>query len=309
MHAAKDQNGQALEVGKTRSRDPGADWSRPMAYTVHGSLVGLSALVLWLGPGSPQGTALILLAVVVCLLNRPKLARTISVCIAVILIAGTVQVDGNLSLLVLAPISLLACEGMIRVRRRLVSAERAANVDALTGALTPRGFAKILGNELEAAQRDGRATALIFIDLDHFKTVNDTFGHAAGDRILRGLVSNLKARLLSEDHIARVGGDEFLVFLRYADDPERIDRFQANMLAAVSELPHHLTASAGGLILPPNKYPDPAAIIHSADCLMYDVKDANRGEIRFGTLDEFQKRSGNSSSFRNDSVEAHSVAD
>ena len=249
--------------------------------------------MLLLGPGAPFDTALILLAVVACLLNTARRSRIIAGLIAVVLIAGAVRVGGTLSIYALVPISLLACEGMIHVRRRLVSAERAANVDALTGALTSRGFTKILGRELQLAYQDKRATALIFIDLDHFKAVNDNFGHAVGDEILRRLVRNLKARLLSDDHVARVGGDEFLVLLRYAGDPELIDRFRANMLAAVSELPHSLTASAGGLILPPDKYPDPTAIIHSADCLMYDVKDANRGQIKFGRLGESSAMQGN----------------
>ncbi len=265
-------------------RAPRDDWSRAATVTILVSLAGFSALIALSGPTTVLAVAVILLAGIACLLNEPKTARPLAIAVALCLLVGVLRSQPDLSDVALVAIALVFCEGMIGVRRRLVAAERAANVDSLTGALTPRGFARMLRSELLEAREDGRATALIFIDLDHFKAVNDEFGHAAGDAVLCQLVANLKARLLSEDHIARVGGDEFLVFLRYADGCDRIDGFEANMLGAVDELPYDLSASAGGLILPPANYPDTDAIIQSADRLMYEVKHAGRGRIQFGNL-------------------------
>ncbi len=299
MRSEKVETGEGGNGARLRYRAaPRDDWSRAATVTIVVSLAGFSAMIALFGPSPVLAASVILLAGIACLIDEPRTARPLAFAVALCLLVGVVRTDPDLSGLVLAPMALVFCEGMVGVRRRLVSAERAANVDGLTGALTPRGFARMLRRELPRARRDGRATALIFIDLDHFKAVNDEFGHAAGDAVLRQLVSNLKARLLSDDHIARIGGDEFLVFLRYADESDRIDGFQANMLGAVAELPHDLTASAGGLILPPADYPDTAAIIQSADRLMYEVKNAGRGRIQFGHIGSLEPEGVNSQATR-----------
>lgn len=279
-----EKRGSTQPVRRRSRRARRDDWSRAATAAILVALAGFSTLIALFGPSPALAVSVILLAGIAGLLNEPRTARLLGSAVAVCLVIGVLRTQPELSDAVLAPIALVFCEGMVGVRRRLVTAERAANVDSLTGALTPRGFARMLVAELAEARRDDRATALIFIDLDHFKSVNDDHGHAAGDAVLCQLVANLKARLLSEDHIARIGGDEFLVFLRYADGCDRIDGFQAKMLGAVDELPYELTASAGGLILPPADHPDTAAIIHSADRLMYEVKHAGRGRIQFGSL-------------------------
>lgn len=179
----------------------------------------------------------------------------------------------------LAPMVVISGEGMVRLRARYDDAELAANVDRLTGALTPRGFAKMLGRELGIAQKQNRTTALIFLDLDHFKQVNDRYGHAAGDRVLNQVTGGLRKVLLEDDHIARIGGDEFLVFLRFADDPERLDDCQRLLVQAIDTLPWQVTASAGGIVVPPGHYPEPSTLVQLADNLMYDVKRSGRGRL------------------------------
>lgn len=260
------------------------NWSKAARATLTLSVFALSAIMLWHGFDSTLSTALILLGSAACLLQNSRTARLISLSISCVLIASASYGAFPLDQLLLAPMGVIACEGMIRIRRRLVSAELAANIDHLTGALTPRGFARVLEKELSSALRDGRSTALVFIDLDHFKVINDNFGHAAGDRVLSDLVQKLKNRLFSDDHICRVGGDEFLVFLRYADDAGRLEAFQGKIMEALSELSHNVSASAGGLILPPIRYQDPVDIIQRADQLMYDVKNSGRGRIRFSQI-------------------------
>lgn len=275
--------GGGAQNARRRTRGtPRDDWSRAATATIVVALAAFLAMIALFGPSPALAVAVILLAGIACLVNEPSTARPLAIAIVICLLAATLTTQPNLANAALAPMALIFCEGMVSVRRRLATAEHAANIDSLTGALTPRGFARMLASELPRARLDGRATALIFIDLDHFKAVNDQFGHAAGDDVLRRLVASLQSRLLCEDHIARVGGDEFLVFLRYADDPGRIEGFQTNMLGAVADLPYKLTASAGGLILPPADYPDTSALIHSADRLMYEMKNAGRGRIQFG---------------------------
>lgn len=92
-------------------------------------------------------------------------------------------------------------------------------------------------------------------------------------------VSALRKVLLEDDHIARIGGDEFLVFLRFASDPERLEDCQRLLIDAIDILPWQVTASAGGIVLPLGHYPEPSKLIQLADDLMYDVKRSGRGRL------------------------------
>ena len=89
--------------------------------------------------------------------------------------------------------------------------EHAASHDGLTGLANRTAFLAQVEHELARAARDGRSLAVFFLDIDHFKAVNDTHGHAAGDELLVQIAGRLRTRLRAEDVIARFGGDEFLV--------------------------------------------------------------------------------------------------
>jgi diguanylate cyclase (GGDEF)-like protein len=88
-----------------------------------------------------------------------------------------------------------------------------AGQDALTGSMNRRALLKHVGLEVERSERMGRPLAVICMDLDHFKRVNDTFGHGGGDAVLCAFVSLAKERLRGEDVVARTGGEEFMVVL------------------------------------------------------------------------------------------------
>jgi diguanylate cyclase (GGDEF)-like protein len=107
----------------------------------------------------------------------------------------------------------------------LAGAEHAANRDFLTNAWSRRAFFEIAERELSQARRSGRALSLLLIDVDHFKAINDTLGHAAGDRVLIDLVTRAAAVIRDIDFFARIGGEEFAVML-----PDT-DRQQAYMVA------------------------------------------------------------------------------
>ena len=115
-----------------------------------------------------------------------------------------------------------AMEEKVRLRTlELEAANRAldlqARTDALTGLLNRRGFETQMAFGLAMARRSGRPLSLITVDVDHFKRVNDTYGHEAGDEVLRRLARTLEERLRSSDVVARLGGEEFVVLLPDTD--------------------------------------------------------------------------------------------
>ncbi len=102
-------------------------------------------------------------------------------------------------------------------RRALSEAERHAQIDALTGVLNRRSLVERLHAACARAQARGLPISLLFIDLDHFKEINDSFGHAAGDACLRAIIPPIQAELRQSDVIGRYGGEEFVVILSSAD--------------------------------------------------------------------------------------------
>lgn len=170
------------------------------------------------------------------------------------------------------------------LRKAYTEERNAANIDRLTEALTPRGFCQVLEVELQAARREGRPVGLVFLDLDHFKVVNDRHGHDAGDLVLKELADRLRQNLLSEDHVARLGGDEFVVFLRHIESDGAVERFRRLLKQTVEGMHFGLTASVGGLIVRPDQIASPAEIIARADKLMYQVKHSGKADVIFEDL-------------------------
>jgi len=99
---------------------------------------------------------------------------------------------------------------LTEANRRL---QELASRDSLTGIYNRRYFIELAGVELERARRTGRPACLLLIDIDHFKRVNDTFGHAAGDEVLRGVVTSVGEQLRDSDLFARIGGEELIVLM------------------------------------------------------------------------------------------------
>ena len=113
-----------------------------------------------------------------------------------------------------------AQRGAARLRRMLTAAEariaeleKLAGEDALTGILNRRGFERELGRALAFSSRYGKDAALVFVDLDDFKLINDAHGHLAGDATLKAVADTLLANVRRSDIVARIGGDEFVVVL------------------------------------------------------------------------------------------------
>jgi diguanylate cyclase (GGDEF)-like protein/PAS domain S-box-containing protein len=166
---------------------------------------------------------------------------------------------------------------------------QAARIDPITGYFNRHALASRLSQEVARAVGSGRECAVLFIDLDKFKRVNDSFGHAAGDELLRDAALRLHSLLSADDTLARFGGDEFIIVLpdlapgagmRAAGD------CAARVVAAMAdgfELSYHaISISASiGIACYPMHGTDSDTLIRNADIAMYEAKKAGRGELRF----------------------------
>lgn len=156
-----------------------------------------------------------------------------------------------------------------------------ANNDALTGLPNRRLLEDRMMQALKAAKRSDDIVAVLFLDLDFFKTVNDTYGHAAGDELLKLVATRLSSLLRSDDTVARIGGDEFVILL-----PTLVDADQAVIAAdkIVKELAKpfvlaHQTlqlAVSIGVSLYPQHADEPSDLINRADIAMYVAKRKGR---------------------------------
>jgi diguanylate cyclase (GGDEF)-like protein len=166
------------------------------------------------------------------------------------------------------------------LQRQADHLRQTATQDALTGALTRTAFAHGLEQLLRHAQRFGQPAALFVFDLDHFKQVNDTHGHLAGDEALRLVVGVMREKLDSNDLLGRFGGDEFLVAsirARPAEFAELAESLRAGLRARVAGDPRFapLSLSLGIAIVDDGNYvPDP--LFARADSALYAAKRGGR---------------------------------
>jgi len=160
----------------------------------------------------------------------------------------------------------------------------AALHDPLTGLPNRTLLVDRLTLALDRAQRTGRPLAVLFCDLDGFKAVNDTFGHAAGDDLLRQIAARIRAGMRAVDTVSRLGGDEFVVLCEDLHDEAAADAMAARVAAAFAEpfaLPggtHAMTTSTGVLVARGGEGHAPADLLAAADRARYRAKD--RGGAR-----------------------------
>ncbi|WP_237719784.1 putative bifunctional diguanylate cyclase/phosphodiesterase [Herbaspirillum sp. CF444] len=159
-----------------------------------------------------------------------------------------------------------------------------ADHDSLTGLLNRNSLMRIFAQQIEAAQISGDTLALFFIDLDRFKTVNDTLGHHAGDQLLVAAAERLREQLRPDDVLARFGGDEFVVILGGSPPQEMIaaiaQRLINSILRPFTVNGHEMFISASiGSAAYPEHGEDAIAILKNADIAMYHAKE--RGKNAF----------------------------
>jgi diguanylate cyclase (GGDEF)-like protein/PAS domain S-box-containing protein len=180
----------------------------------------------------------------------------------------------------------LVVSDITQARRHRAQLEQQARFDVLTQ-LPNRGYlAQLLREALAQADREGHLLAVCYLDLDHFKPINDQLGHQAGDRLLRELASRLQAAVRGGDTVARLGGDEFVLLLR-ARSAEEARMALDRVLEIVSRpyllgraAPRHLTASIGATVYPTDRA-DADTLLRHADHAMYIAKQAGRGRVQF----------------------------
>jgi diguanylate cyclase (GGDEF)-like protein len=159
--------------------------------------------------------------------------------------------------------------------------------DSLTGLPNRRLLLDRLEQALARSRRDGRDVAVLFVDLDRVKQVNDALGHEAGDELLVTAAKNLQAVVRETDTVARLGGDEFVVVVERAAGLPELETLAERMLEAVripvSMGPDHLVVTASvGLVTPTSAQDRPQDLLRAADAAMYQAKQAGRGRFVIG---------------------------
>ncbi|MGH3102365.1 MAG: GGDEF domain-containing protein, partial [Thermoleophilia bacterium] len=153
-----------------------------------------------------------------------------------------------------------------------------ADHDSLTGLINRRRFEEELERHVSHGRRYGMDGALLVLDLDGFKDVNDQYGHRAGDRVLAGVAAVLRNRLRATDVVARFGGDEFAVLLPHAQAPEatNVAKTIAEAIASEVTVPGgHLSASVGFALFEEGVL-SPDDVLSAADAAMYAKKGGGR---------------------------------
>jgi diguanylate cyclase len=175
---------------------------------------------------------------------------------------------------------------------RLAEAEQLAATDELTGLPNRRHFHERLSAALQQARRHDHPLALLLIDLDHFKELNDTLGHHAGDQVLNQVGPRLRAHLREEDELARLGGDEFAVLLPRGKGADTIGE---RLRGALDE---HFTVegiqvSVGGsigIVHFPQHGEDPETLLRRADVAMYQAKATQTGHALYAPERDIHSR-------------------
>jgi diguanylate cyclase (GGDEF)-like protein len=170
------------------------------------------------------------------------------------------------------------------LRKKLILAEETARIDALTGLLNRRSFDQRLREEIAFTKRHKTPFALLLLDVDRFKSVNDTFGHEEGDRVLQHVAAAMRAAIREEDACFRYGGEEFAVILRATDLAGGVragDRLlgvlvgRPTLLGPEREV-RTITVSGGVALGTDERFDD---IVTRADAAMYRAKEAGRARI------------------------------
>jgi len=164
-----------------------------------------------------------------------------------------------------------------------------ANYDSLTGLPNRDLFIDRLRNELNETKNSHNEVALLFIDLDRFKNVNDTWGHNSGDELLKLAAIRLRNCIREKDTVARFGGDEFVILLVGLSNRFAVERVVKNILARLA-MPFHLSnnneavvSASVGITVAPNDGDSAELLLKNADTAMYQAKAAGRNTFQFFT--------------------------
>lgn len=194
-----------------------------------------------------------------------------------------------IALCMMATVAAMVLRSRAAVRNAENRLHSLAHTDAITGMGNRHAFNERLAAEIERARALGRRVALVYIDLDNFKTLNDTFGHAAGDGLLRQVARRLQSVVRASDAISRLGGDEFALVLRLDMDMDDAalqsygQRIVGVFQPSFNEVGQQLTVTcSAGIATFPNDAIDMDGLVSNADTAMYRAKDMGKNRcVRF----------------------------
>jgi diguanylate cyclase (GGDEF)-like protein len=182
-----------------------------------------------------------------------------------------------------------------------------ANFDLLTGLANRCMLHSSLSDSLKKSLRTGKSVAVLCLDLDHFKDINDRFGHAFGDKILREVATRIKACVRDTDTVARVGGDEFTILMGDLEDNESTIRVAENIINEISKsfnsglIKNYITVSIG-IAFHPKDTEDAEILLKYADQAMYVAKKL--GRKRYHLFNQSIQASINARSWMNEELRA-----
>lgn len=204
--------------------------------------------------------------------------------------ADFAESDQTVEMLYLAEANAAVVSEARRLIRRLELARDAAALASLTDGLTGLGNRRALDGWLTARVQGGQPFALLQIDLDYFKAVNDTHGHGAGDAVLQTTARRLQRMLRPGDDLARAGGDEFVALIGSAVDGDRIAHLADRLIAEIEEpvrvggVTCRISASIGAALSTSYAAPTLERMLADADAALYDVKRSGRGRARINSV-------------------------
>ena len=172
-------------------------------------------------------------------------------------------------------------QDLTHARAKIAELDARADVDPLLDILNRRGFERELKRSLAYVSRYGTEAALIYLDLDGFKSINDRYGHGAGDALLKAVAARLVAKVRASDVVARLGGDEFAVLIWNASATHALAKARELEAAVADTTVMHgaakLSVGASAGIAGLGALDTPAQVIESADKAMYARKRARSG--------------------------------
>jgi diguanylate cyclase (GGDEF)-like protein/PAS domain S-box-containing protein len=173
-------------------------------------------------------------------------------------------------------------------KRAEAEMQRMARYDGLTGLANRGHFVEAVEHAIARSRRDRTMFAVLYLDIDHFKDVNDTLGHPVGDRLLQAIAGRLRSRVRETDTIARFGGDEFAILQTTLQDATDAARLAGTLLDLLTQ-PFHIdgneirTAASVGITTGDAADRDVEALLAHADIALYRAKSEGRGTFRFFT--------------------------
>ncbi len=191
-----------------------------------------------------------------------------------------------------------------QVESSKVALDHLAHYDGLTDLPNRMLLQDRLGQAIEGARRQGRRFAVLFMDLDRFKHINDSLGHSVGDQLLKSVAQRLVDCVRQSDTVSRQGGDEFVLLLPEVEHAEDAAQSALKILAALA-LPHHIdnqelhTSVSIGISVYPDDGASVEALLQSADTAMYHAKESGRNNFKFFEQDM------NARAVERQTIEAH----